>query len=321
MPSESEPKTLSDDFINRVTNTFRPEFIKNVDNPSLLADFLTCLEVVDREVVKAQHTQYGAIHAAGILFDRVIKRPDWIDNLTSALRHPQIGLDFLAESMTRFEGTIPARWDLTSFTDPFGRACFNGNCSDIKIENLKVHDLESDQVGVQGMVDIAVQETNSPHKREVVAIQETSPSAGIETPGVPNINSQHLMDASLGSAERNYSSSQENKQSLDEVDASGNAQGPMEVQETEINSVSRDEMIKKKEKEIELKREELRLKMMEKIYSFIDIPADVPVALHYLKEVNIQIGGILQGSVIFSIYIGSLDALQQFEKLWRYGGL
>jgi hypothetical protein len=54
--------------------------------------------------VKAQQIQWGAIHAAGILFDRLIKRPDWIDNLKNALVDPQIGLSFLAKELNDFEG-------------------------------------------------------------------------------------------------------------------------------------------------------------------------------------------------------------------------
>ncbi|XP_060608481.1 uncharacterized protein LOC132760511 [Ruditapes philippinarum] len=125
------------------------------------------------------------------------------------------------------------------------------------------------------------------------------------------------MDASLRSAEINNPLPMEKKKKFDEVDSSG----PMEVQVTELDSVSRDEMNKIKEKEIELKRKELQLNFMEKIYSFIKGPEDLPVALQYMKEVNIQMDRLSKGSVIFSIYIGSLDALQQFEKLWRYGGL
>ena len=54
--------------------------------------------------MKAQQIQNGAMHAASILFDRVIKRPDWLDDLTKALRNPEIGLTFLAEKLHEFEG-------------------------------------------------------------------------------------------------------------------------------------------------------------------------------------------------------------------------
>ena len=62
------------------------------------------LFLFEQEVVKAQQIQNGPMHAAGILFERVIKRPDWLDDLTKALRDPEIGLTFLAEKLHKFEG-------------------------------------------------------------------------------------------------------------------------------------------------------------------------------------------------------------------------
>ncbi|XP_053374559.1 uncharacterized protein LOC123532121 [Mercenaria mercenaria] len=257
-----ESKTLSDDFIERVTKAFRPEFIENVNDPTLLVDYLQCLETIDEEMVKAQQTQYGATHAASVLFDHLIRRPEWIEDLNRALREPGIGLGFLADKLENFELTISGRWDICMFTDEYGKACFNGNCSDTDLVDGKDPDsLFNKLVGGNSGND------------------ETTKSAPVQT---------------------------------------DHEQSPMEITtpETTVN-LGIDDV----KEALRMKREEIRLKFMEKVYSFVQLPEDVPVAIHYMEKINVQLDKIDRGSVIFSIYVGSFDALQTFEQLWRYGGL
>jgi hypothetical protein len=164
----------------------------------------------------------------------------------------------------------------------------------------------------------ADQESVFRQSEEVFIDQETVHSAGIDKSGVPRQPTDASSDSEVPEGAETVP---ENEISFDEVDSSRIAPRPMEIEANQIPEVSSDEEIKRKEKEVELKREELRLKLIEKIFSFINNPEDVPVALNYMEKVNMHMVGLSKGSVIFSIYIGSLDALQQFEKLWRYGGL
>ncbi|XP_053374561.1 uncharacterized protein LOC123531544 [Mercenaria mercenaria] len=81
--------------------------------------------------------------------------------------------------------------------------------------------------------------------------------------------------------------------------------------------------IPKGQDEIWLKKEDLHAKLMEKLYSCIQSPKDLPVALHYMDKLNLHMDTVevARDRVTFSIYICSLDALQTLEQLWRYGGL
>lgn len=68
-------------------------------------------------------------------------------------------------------------------------------------------------------------------------------------------------------------------------------------------------------------RERVRNKFFEKLISLIQTKDDVPVMLSHMKQFDLQFMGIKQGSILVNIYISSLEALDNLEHLWKYGGL
>ena len=54
-----------------------------------------------KERVKAKETNCGPTLAADELFDLIIRRPNWIEDLSRALRDPEVKLDFLADDIEK----------------------------------------------------------------------------------------------------------------------------------------------------------------------------------------------------------------------------
>lgn len=73
--------------------------------------------------------------------------------------------------------------------------------------------------------------------------------------------------------------------------------------------------------EIELRRESLRLKIMETIWSKVKKLEDVPEALNYIDRANLQLKGFEKGSLLFKVRVNSPDGLEQLQQLFMYGGM
>lgn len=69
------------------------------------------------------------------------------------------------------------------------------------------------------------------------------------------------------------------------------------------------------------RREFLKIQIMEKIWSFVEKPEDVPRAVEAGRQICLQLQGIEKGSLLFKMKVSSLDDLERLRDLVRYGGM
>lgn len=72
---------------------------------------------------------------------------------------------------------------------------------------------------------------------------------------------------------------------------------------------------------IDSERENLRLKIIDKIWSFVKDPKDISAALDYVDRVNLQLIGIEKGSLLLKVRVNSIDDLDRLQQLILYGGM
>ncbi|XP_063420481.1 uncharacterized protein LOC134705691 [Mytilus trossulus] len=83
-----------------IANEIKEEFCRRVI-PSGITRYLTCMTDQDTEEVQAVEKQRGPIHAAEILLQRLVRRPDWLFHLIRVLLIPDVGLLDFGEKLER----------------------------------------------------------------------------------------------------------------------------------------------------------------------------------------------------------------------------
>lgn len=256
--------SAEDDFHQRFRKKFKAPFREAII-PSHILPYLQVLTVVEEEIVKATESQRGPTLASDELFDLLLRRPNWEDDLTTALRHPGVGHSDLADEIDKFRREISLRYTPSSITDENGKWCCNGHC---------------------GTPNIA------PRADACVPDTETTPKTALEPESI---------------------SGQTPKKFPVEVTAE---QGESSC---EPSSIVKDHG--EPQTDLVTRREILKIQIMEKIWSFVEKPEDVPRAVEAGRQVCLQLQGIEKGSLLFKMKVSSLDDLERLRDLVTYGGM
>ena len=231
------------------------------------------------------------------------------------------------------------RWDINGFVDNYGKACFDGNCG--TIEPMQ-HD-EGEMLS-QATSSAAVTETPQPQlELSMELLKEVK-----EQHVVKEVKEEHCMEVSMQHDEdKAYSQliqcatgSELLEQrmeflKLDEQDIDNElkpVQRMKELKEIDVDKTvpkvktgSDDHLLPTENRDsvqsIEERREHVRLNIIEKIWSMVKQPGDVPVAINYVDRINLQITGIEKGSLLFKVKVDTLDDLKRMQDLVRYGGM
>ena len=205
-------------------------------------------------------------------------------------------------SFSYYAEEVPMRWDINGFVDNYGRACFDGNCGTVE------QPMEHDEGGTLS--------------------HSAYSSPGIETPGekqrVELLKKQAVV-GELTEQDQRMEKLKEIDETVPKVrtdtDDTSIANVPTEHEDNDNSIAAVSSAHKDNTQSIEERRANLKLAMMEKVWSFVNKPGDVPIALGYIDRALLQITGIDKGSLLFKVNVSTLDELKRVQELVRYGGM
>lgn len=260
--------STEDDFHQRFRKRFKVPFREAII-PSHILPYLQVLVRTEQEEVKAIESQRGPTLAADELFEFLLRRPNWENDLTTALRDPGIGHPDLADEIDEFRREISLRYTPSTITDENGTWCCNGHCG---------------TPNIAPEADVCIPDT------------ETIPKIALEAESISEQTGKKFpVEVTLINTTEQGESS------------------------CEPSSIVKDH--EEPQTDLATRREFLKIQIMEKIWSFVEKPEDVPRAVEAGRQICLQLQGIEKGSLLFKMKVSSLDDLERLRDLVRYGGM
>ena len=193
------------------------------------------------------------------------------------------------------------RWDINGFVDNFGRACFDGNCGTVE------QPMEHDEGGTVSHSAYSSPGIEKPGEEQRMELLKEQPVVG-ELKQKQRMGELKEIDETVPKVRT-------------DTDDTSIASIPTEHEDNDISIAAVSSAPKDHTQSIEERRANLKLAMMEKVWSFVNKPGDVPIALGYIDRALLQITGIDKGSILFKVNVSTLDELKRVQELVRYGGM
>ena len=225
------------------------------------------------------------------------------------------------------------RWDINGFVDNYGTACFDGNCGTIE-------PIEHDEGEMLSQATSSATWTEPPQLKQRMELLK-------EHPGVKEGSQDHFKEVQY---DEGATSSQpipsvtgiktlEQRMDLLKLKDQDveNEMKPVQCME-ELKEIDVDRTVPKVNSEgqskvslptehinyvqsVKERRANLKLNIMEKLWSMVEHLDQVPDVLNYIDRACLQITGIENGSLLFKVKVDTLDDLKRMQDLVRYGGM